>query len=311
MNIWGFERIICGPNKGGYKHKYLVRSKESFCLMMTRQKIKGQISKTRPYFFVDSPGFRSISKGCSLSHIEPCIFPAKELKGHILQLPTNKFLDKTVASGKHNYEDSEPKGMVPYNSAMQNICAIAETNLSSNRATISLMDHIDSSCSPAFFSASPVIDGLRGDDSPGSCHNPKHTTIMPSCSHETSGRCVASEIVKDNTIQETTSNATPLEDICAIMAFLSPNPIAPDHPLSKKIQPDYNTSANHFHHTNTSNKTSTSCSSYFLVNNPIPCKQSQLAEDSSSFEGQKFYSLGNRFGRRSSLDSISISGLDR
>jgi hypothetical protein len=40
-NIWGFERLLTGPHKGGYTHVNLVRGKTNLCSRMKRQKIKG------------------------------------------------------------------------------------------------------------------------------------------------------------------------------------------------------------------------------------------------------------------------------
>jgi hypothetical protein len=42
-NIWGFERWLHGPDKGGYWHTNLVRGKAHLCSKMKRQKIKGNI----------------------------------------------------------------------------------------------------------------------------------------------------------------------------------------------------------------------------------------------------------------------------
>jgi hypothetical protein len=41
LNIWGFERILQGPAKGGYQHKHFVRGQEALCSLMKREKIKG------------------------------------------------------------------------------------------------------------------------------------------------------------------------------------------------------------------------------------------------------------------------------
>jgi hypothetical protein len=45
LNIWGFERILYGQDKGGYRHANFVRGKQSLCRHIIRQKIKGT-SKT-------------------------------------------------------------------------------------------------------------------------------------------------------------------------------------------------------------------------------------------------------------------------
>jgi HSF-type DNA-binding len=40
-NIWGFERLLQGPHKGGYTHVDFIRGKNNLCSRMKRQKIKG------------------------------------------------------------------------------------------------------------------------------------------------------------------------------------------------------------------------------------------------------------------------------
>jgi hypothetical protein len=41
LNIWGFMRVLEGPDKGGYTHSCFVRDNSSLCRNMKRQKIKG------------------------------------------------------------------------------------------------------------------------------------------------------------------------------------------------------------------------------------------------------------------------------
>jgi hypothetical protein len=41
LNMWGFERILGGPAKGGYSHSSLVRGQPMLCRNMKRMKIKG------------------------------------------------------------------------------------------------------------------------------------------------------------------------------------------------------------------------------------------------------------------------------
>ena len=45
-NIWGFERWLHGPHKGGYFHPDLVRGEAQLCAKMKRQKIKGAAGAT-------------------------------------------------------------------------------------------------------------------------------------------------------------------------------------------------------------------------------------------------------------------------
>jgi hypothetical protein len=41
LNMWGFDRLLNGPGKGGYSHNYFIRGKPSLCCHMTRLKVKG------------------------------------------------------------------------------------------------------------------------------------------------------------------------------------------------------------------------------------------------------------------------------
>jgi hypothetical protein len=43
--MWGFERLLSGPNKGGYSHLNFVRGQPALCRHMKRLKIKGNSSK--------------------------------------------------------------------------------------------------------------------------------------------------------------------------------------------------------------------------------------------------------------------------
>jgi hypothetical protein len=43
--MWGFERLLSGPNKGGYSHTNLVRGQPALCRHMKRLKIKGTGNK--------------------------------------------------------------------------------------------------------------------------------------------------------------------------------------------------------------------------------------------------------------------------
>jgi HSF-type DNA-binding len=54
LNMWGFERINCGPHKGGYFHKYFVRGNVSLCNLMRRQKIKGVKGGQAAHFSIHS-----------------------------------------------------------------------------------------------------------------------------------------------------------------------------------------------------------------------------------------------------------------
>lgn len=45
LNLWGFESITEGPNKGGCQHHIFIRGDREKCHYMTRQKVKGQKQK--------------------------------------------------------------------------------------------------------------------------------------------------------------------------------------------------------------------------------------------------------------------------
>lgn len=45
LNLWGFESITEGPNKGGCQHPIFIRGDREKCHYMTRQKVKGQKHK--------------------------------------------------------------------------------------------------------------------------------------------------------------------------------------------------------------------------------------------------------------------------
>ena len=47
INIWGFQRVVEGPGKGGYTHSSFVRGKPELCKFMKRTKVKG-LRKRRP-----------------------------------------------------------------------------------------------------------------------------------------------------------------------------------------------------------------------------------------------------------------------
>lgn len=54
LNMWGFERLISGPNKGGYSHESFVRGQPALCHRMKRLKIKGTGTCSKP---ASSPSF--------------------------------------------------------------------------------------------------------------------------------------------------------------------------------------------------------------------------------------------------------------
>lgn len=46
LNLWGFERIQTGPEKGAYYHKQFIREDQSLCRHLTRQRASKRISCT-------------------------------------------------------------------------------------------------------------------------------------------------------------------------------------------------------------------------------------------------------------------------
>jgi len=45
LNMWGFERLLSGPSKGGYLHQHFKRGQPALCRYMKRLKIKGTGNK--------------------------------------------------------------------------------------------------------------------------------------------------------------------------------------------------------------------------------------------------------------------------
>jgi len=46
LNLWSYDRVTNGPDKGAYLHKHFIRGKPTLCNRMKRTKIKGIHSKT-------------------------------------------------------------------------------------------------------------------------------------------------------------------------------------------------------------------------------------------------------------------------
>lgn len=53
--MWGFERLLAGPEKGGYSHVSFVRGQPALCRYMKRLKIKGTGNNNRASSPTDSP----------------------------------------------------------------------------------------------------------------------------------------------------------------------------------------------------------------------------------------------------------------
>lgn len=220
LNIWGFQRIISGPNKGGYSHKYFIRSNESLCCMMSRQKIKGQKrAKPRPYF-----PFKAISasngKSCGLNDIRSFTSIQDQALNIILgkdSFPTNCMSLKSMLGDVQNCEDFMQRDMMPL---YANTRAACQTSMPSNQ-----MDGSDHGSGSSSYGDSDGTISPRGVGSyPSSPIRPKRP-ISPLTFGET---CDAND---EN-----------------LMECLSPDPIAPDHPLSKKMQQNKASSTSNLNH---------------------------------------------------------------
>jgi hypothetical protein len=63
LHLYGFHRIAKGRDRGAYIHSMFIRNKKSMSLRMTRQKIKGKTSSSKPtnhYAAGDHPDFYSL-----------------------------------------------------------------------------------------------------------------------------------------------------------------------------------------------------------------------------------------------------------
>jgi len=63
--MWGFERLLSGPSKGGYSHTNFVRGQAALCLRMQRVKIKGKGAIRPTHASTDRSPFNFSSKGMS------------------------------------------------------------------------------------------------------------------------------------------------------------------------------------------------------------------------------------------------------
>lgn len=326
LNIWGFQRIISGPNKGGYTHKYFVRLKESLCCMMSRQKVKGEKpAKPRAYFpfRVVTPhcgkdrGVESIRNKFSIGNKSLNDALAKELKVNKLDLPRTGFSNDIITSNKYNSDDNALKGMIPFNfttSAASN----CQRNVSPNPAldcnsiglvSTTLLDSADMA-SPRTVDSLPRFNLKRTISFPAvtgrsmapifakgindcfpSCHNQKRAISSPAVTDH----CMSSGFL--NSINEETTSLNSLQDLGTMMALLSPNPIAPDHPLSQQPQTNKDISTSSLN--DTISKTID-----LLENNVSVHNESQNENESLFFGGRNFFTLGECLTRRSSLGGL-------
>lgn len=75
VNMWGFQRLPSGPNKGGYSHDHFVRGNPALCRHMKRLKIKGNRgdARTSKQSCIPSQQWPSIAGGFAAA---PTVFPS-------------------------------------------------------------------------------------------------------------------------------------------------------------------------------------------------------------------------------------------
>lgn len=215
LNIWGFQRIISGPNKGGYSHKYFIRSNESLCCMMSRQKIKGEKrAKPRPYF-----PFKAIT--CGGKNRVDSIRNLTSIQDQALSI----MLGKDLFPLSHNSEGTMKNDMTPFfsNTPAEASCP---TRLPCDSMDGSGQGHSSSNLGDTTGTVSP-----RGVLSlPSSPRSKRSISPLNFAEH-----CMAPLLDSDLNDENMNSN---------LMQCLSPDPIAPDHPLSKKNKDNSTSSFN-------------------------------------------------------------------
>ncbi len=219
VNIWGFQRIITGPNKGGYSHKFFIRSNESLCCMMSRQKIKGEKrAKPRPYFPF-KPMTSSVRRNRAVDNVRNLTSIQDQALAIMLGkegFPMNQFYNNAGNEMNYNCGGNMQNDLMPFlaNGQAQGPC---HTNMPLN----------------AMANTGQVSVSCSFEDGTG--------TISP--------RTVGSFPLNANTkrpispLTFTGNGNDPLLNCngndenmnASLMDSLSPDPIAPDHPLSQKF----------------------------------------------------------------------------
>ncbi len=219
VNIWGFQRIITGPNKGGYSHKYFIRANESLCCMMSRQKIKGEKrAKPRPYFPFKAMttcvgrnrGVENLQNLTSIQDQALAIMLGKE------RFPTNQLYTNGGNEMNYNCRGDTHNNSMPFLSNTPNEA-------------------------PCPINMSSTATGCNGQVSLSSSFEGNARTISPG----TIGSIPSNSNIK-RPISPLTfigNGGSPLLDCdgnddnmdANLMESLSPDPIAPDHPLSQKF----------------------------------------------------------------------------
>jgi hypothetical protein len=214
LNIWGFQRILSGPSKGGYSHKYFIRSNESMCCMMSRQKIKGEKrAKPRPYF-----PFKSMPTYPRKMLVMNNIRNIASIQDQALNILLGKDMFPMISGSNHDvipfYPNTPVEAPCPVNITSNQIngyCEGSASNFGDNTGTISPCEVKSRALSPR----------TKGSVSP-----------LTFAEHY-----IAPLLDSDMNDENMDSN---------LMLCLSPDPIAPDHPLSMKSQQSKDKSATSF-----------------------------------------------------------------
>ena len=74
LNLWGFERIQSGPDKGSYFHPMFVKGRKEYCQHLSRVRLKGPGDKTVPF----SPNSASSTTAETVSTSEATPLPVIE-----------------------------------------------------------------------------------------------------------------------------------------------------------------------------------------------------------------------------------------
>lgn len=235
--------------------------------MMSRQKIKsGKPAKPRAYFpfkaYVPTSGEnRGVDSILGLEDHALNTMLAKDRDFIVPMLPRlSRLVSNDIPS------DNAQKSMLPFDRAGV-----------SSYPSLDCRDQVPASTS---FAENNKMASPRGVDSLAM------RTILPLAFSE---RCCMAPNLGTTDINDENS-----QDLGTMMPFLSPDPIAPNHPLSKP-QPNNGTSTTNF---NLAIRNMID----LLVNNNTPTRQEvHQEEDDSVFGGKVFFALGDRPERRSSL----------
>jgi len=263
--------------------------------MMSRQKVKGtKPAKRRPFFpfkgLTSSSGkgrgVDSIRNSMSIANEALNIVLAEETKLIEFNLPIAHLSKNRIASDKHNYENNVPKGMVPFHRISQ-AGMHCKTSMSPNPVIISSLDCSDPGSMSTIFEDNAGKANPQGIDSFPSCHTLKRTISVLDFTEPS----MSPDFV--NSIQDEKLSSNSMQDLGTMMAILSPDPIAPDHPLMKRLQRNKESPTSSFDDT-----ISNTIHDLFKI---TPTHEQLQQEDSSMFEGRNFFTLEDRLDLRSTL----------